>query len=228
MQIPSVNMMFRTRAGAAGLPPAGSSGAAFTGIYADALQSGEVNPAAQVQELTILENPAAQASAQPKATISLPVKTMASATKAYGSSPMFIPASALPKSFLPQSGGDSARAAQVVAFAKQFVGTPYVAGGEDLVKGADCSGFVQSVYKQFGIKLPRSSYQQSKVGQEVSVNDLQPGDLVFFKNADYAPVTHVAMYIGDGKIIHASSVKTGVIISKLKITDDFRIARRLL
>ncbi len=228
MQIPSVNSMFRARAGAAGLPLPVGSGAGFAGVYTTALQNGEVNSSGKVQELTILENPAVQASGQPTPVVSLPMKTVASATKAYGAAPMFIPASALSKSFLAQSGGDSVLAEQVVAYAKQFVGTPYVAGGEDLVKGADCSGFVQSVYKHFGIDLPRSSYQQSKVGQEVSVEDLRPGDLLFFKTADYAPVTHVAMYIGDGKIIHASSVKTGVIISKLKIKDDFRIARRLL
>jgi cell wall-associated NlpC family hydrolase len=64
------------------------------------------------------------------------------------------------------------------AFAAQFVGNPYVWGGEDLVKGADCSGFTQSVFKNFGISLPRTAYAQSKVGREVETADLQPGDLL--------------------------------------------------
>ncbi len=231
MQIPSVNSMFRARASAVGIPASGQLDAGFAGRYAAVLQTaaeqtgGTAQEPGTVQELSIAEGAAVPATAQTRQAITLPVKT-ASAAKAYGAAPLFIPASALSQTYM--AGGDAALASQVVAYAKQFVGTPYVAGGEDLVKGADCSGFVQSVYKHFGISLPRSSYQQSKVGQEVSVNDLQPGDLLFFKTDDYAPVTHVAMYIGDGKIVHASSVKTGVIISKLKIKDDFRIARRLL
>lgn len=225
MQIPSVSGLFRMRAGSSGLAVAGSPrNAGFGSTYAQALGASGQQAATAVQELTIVANPVL-ASSQPQLTITLPAKA-SSAAKTYGAVPMFIPSSALAAVTATESNGDLG--AKVVAFAKQFVGTPYVAGGEDLEKGADCSGFVQSVYKHFGINLPRSSYRQSKVGQEVSVDELQPGDLLFFKTADYAPVTHVAMYIGDGKIIHASSVKTGVIISKLKIKDDFRVARRLL
>ena len=222
MHIPSVSSMFRSRAGTAGLPPAGVSRTGFSNAYAEALGNGGPQANGTVQELTVLKNPAK--AAQTQTTIAVP-KQASAISKAYGT-PAYIPASSLQP--VSAADSDAGLADKVVAFAKQFVGTPYVPGGEDLNKGVDCSGFTQSVFKQFGINLPRSSYRQSLVGQEVDVKNLQPGDLLFFKTDDYAPVTHVAIYIGDGKIVHASSRKTGVIISKLKIRDDFRIARRML
>ena len=76
-------------------------------------------------------------------------------------------------------------------------------GGTSLTNGADCSGFVQSVYKNFGISIPRTSAEQSKFGKKVSFEDLQPGDLVFYAG-------HVVMSIGDGRIVHASSAKEGI------------------
>jgi cell wall-associated NlpC family hydrolase len=106
------------------------------------------------------------------------------------------------------------------AFAAQFVGNPYVWGAEDLVKGADCSGFTQSVFKNFGISLPRTAYAQSKVGREVETADLQPGDLLAFKNADESKVGHVGIYIGDGKFVHACNKKYGIIISDLSRWKD--------
>ncbi|MFR6331532.1 MAG: C40 family peptidase [Eisenbergiella sp.] len=84
-----------------------------------------------------------------------------------------------------------------------LVGNPYVWGGTSLTNGADCSGFVQSVYKNFGISIPRTSAEQSKFGKKVSFEDLQPGDLVFYAG-------HVVMSIGDGRIVHASSAKEGI------------------
>ena len=97
----------------------------------------------------------------------------------------------------------SATRSAVVAYAKQFLGNPYVYGGTSLTNVADCSGVVQSVYKNFGISIPRTSAEQSKFGKKVSFEDLQPGDLVFYAG-------HVVMSIGDGRIVHASSAKEGI------------------
>ena len=95
----------------------------------------------------------------------------------------------------------------VVNYAKKFVGNPYVYGGTSLTKGADCSGFTQSVYKKFGIKLPRTSSQQRTAGKKVSsLSKAKAGDLICYYG-------HVAIYMGNNKIIHASSAKTGIKIS---------------
>lgn len=94
----------------------------------------------------------------------------------------------------------------VANYAVQFVGNPYVWGGESLTNGADCSGFVKSIYKQFGVDLPHSSSSLRGVGYKVDESDIRPGDIVCYSG-------HVAIYIGDGKIVHASSSKTGIIIS---------------
>lgn len=99
----------------------------------------------------------------------------------------------------------------LVEYAKQFLGNPYVWGGTSLTKGADCSGFVQSVFKHFGIKLDRTSGAQSKNGTSIKSSDLKPGDLVFYsKNGT---INHVAIYIGNSQVIHASSPTTGIKIS---------------
>ena len=94
----------------------------------------------------------------------------------------------------------------VASFAQRFVGNPYVWGGTNLNTGADCSGFVKSVYKSFGYNLPRSSASQRSAGRKVSYSKKQPGDLICYNG-------HVAIYIGNGKIVHASSKKTGIKIS---------------
>ena len=106
------------------------------------------------------------------------------------------------------SGGASA----VVAYAKQFLGNPYVYGGSSLTNGTDCSGFTMSVYAHFGYSLNRSSYTQVYNGRAVSLGSLQPGDLLFYKY-NSSTISHVAMYIGGGQIIHASTEETGIIIS---------------
>ncbi|MBQ2705963.1 MAG: C40 family peptidase [Agathobacter sp.] len=94
----------------------------------------------------------------------------------------------------------------VVDYAVQFVGNPYVWGGTSLTNGADCSGFVMKVYEAFGVSLPHSSYQQRSVGYAVSASDVRPGDIICYSG-------HVAIYIGDGKIVHASNRKEGIKIS---------------
>ncbi len=92
------------------------------------------------------------------------------------------------------------------AYACQFVGNPYVWGGTSLTDGADCSGFVMSVYAHFGISLPHSSYALRSVGIAVSVSDLQPGDIICYAG-------HVAIYIGGGAIVHASNATDGIKIT---------------
>ena len=96
-------------------------------------------------------------------------------------------------------------------YAKQFLGNPYVWGGTSLTKGADCSGFVMSVFKKYGVKLPHSSVAQSGMGNRVSLSDIKAGDLVFYSNG--SRVNHVAIYIGGGQVIHASNPRTGIRIS---------------
>lgn len=102
---------------------------------------------------------------------------------------------------------------ELVEYAKQFVGNPYVWGGTSLTKGADCSGFVLSVFKKFGVTLPHSSASQASQGTKISASELQPGDLVFYGNSS-GRINHVAIYIGGGQVIHASSPSTGIKISK--------------
>ncbi len=100
----------------------------------------------------------------------------------------------------------------IVDYALQFVGNPYVWGGTSLTKGADCSGFTMSVYKHFGISLSHSSRAQANEGDKITADQLQPGDLIFYANSS-GTINHVAMYIGNGQVVHASSAKTGIKIS---------------
>lgn len=101
----------------------------------------------------------------------------------------------------------------LVEYAKQFLGNPYVWGGTSLTKGADCSGFVMSVYKNFGISLSHSSRAQANEGTKISYSDIQPGDLVFYANSS-GTINHVAIYIGGGRVISASNPKSGIRINK--------------
>lgn len=108
----------------------------------------------------------------------------------------------------PSLTGSTYEKRQTVAeFAQRFVGNPYVWGGTDLNRGADCSGFIGSIYRSFGYKLPRSSSELRSAGRKVSYSQKQPGDIICYNG-------HVAMYIGNGKIVHASSRKTGIKISQ--------------
>ena len=92
---------------------------------------------------------------------------------------------------------------QVAKYACQFVGNTYVPGGTSLTNGADCSGFTYRVYADFGYSLPRTSTEQRSAGREVSYSEAQPGDIICYSG-------HVAIYIGGGKIVHASTQTTGI------------------
>jgi len=104
------------------------------------------------------------------------------------------------------SSGGSGLGSEIVAYACKFIGNPYVAGGTSLTNGADCSGFTQSVFSNFGISLPRTSASQAMVGKSVSYAEAQPGDIIYYGG-------HVAIYIGNGQIVHASTKSTGIKIS---------------
>ena len=101
----------------------------------------------------------------------------------------------------------------VVNYAAQFVGNPYVWGGTSLTNGADCSGFVQSVYQNFGVSLPRVAADQAQAGTKIAVEEAQPGDLIFY--ADGGSIYHVVLYIGNGQVVHASSAATGIKVSNV-------------
>ena len=111
-----------------------------------------------------------------------------------------------PDSVNTSSSSSSGSGSSIVDYATQFVGNPYVWGGTSLTSGADCSGFTQSVYAQFGYSLPRTSYEQQNWGTEVSYADAQPGDLICYGG-------HVAIYMGNGQIVHASNSRDGIKIS---------------
>lgn len=105
----------------------------------------------------------------------------------------------------------SATRTAIVAYAKQFLGNPYVYGGTSLTNGADCSGFTQSIFKNFGIEIGRSSRDQAANGKEIPISDVQPGDLLFYGSGSY--INHVALYIGGGQVIHSSNERTGILIA---------------
>lgn len=104
---------------------------------------------------------------------------------------------------------------EIVAYGLQFVGNPYVYGGNDLMTGVDCSGYTQQVMKAFGIDIPRTSRDQSKVGQLIADRSaMQPGDLIFFGTSTEG-INHVGIYAGGDYMIHAGTAATGITISQL-------------
>lgn len=113
----------------------------------------------------------------------------------------------------------------LVQEAKKYVGNPYVWGGVSLTNGADCSGFTLSIFKKYGVSLPHHAASQAQMGTKVSLSEVQPGDLVFY--AKNGSINHVAIYIGNGQVIHASSPKTGIKISSVNYRTP-ACARRFL
>lgn len=119
------------------------------------------------------------------------------------------------------ASSSSGSGSSVVSYATQFVGNPYVWGGTSLTSGADCSGFVQSVYANFGVSLPRTSYEQQNAGYEVAYADAQPGDLICYGG-------HVAIYMGNGQIVHASNARDGIKVSDNAAYRTITSVRRLV
>ena len=110
-------------------------------------------------------------------------------------------------------------------YAKEFLGNPYVWGGTSLTKGADCSGYVLSIFKKYGVNLPHSSVAQAGSGTTIQVSEAQPGDLIFYGNGK--SINHVAIYIGGGQVIHASNPKTGIRISNVSYRSPVKAVRIL-
>lgn len=113
----------------------------------------------------------------------------------------------------------------VCQYAKEFIGNPYVWGGTSLTKGADCSGFVMKVFQKYGVKLPRNSRSQANCGTTIKVSEAKPGDLIFYARGK--TINHVAIYIGNGQVVHASSPKTGIKISNISYRTPFKAVRIL-
>ncbi len=118
------------------------------------------------------------------------------------------------------SGGGSVSGTQIANYACQYIGNPYVSGGTSLTNGADCSGFVYRVYSDFGYQLPRTSYAQRSAGYEVSYANAQPGDIICYSG-------HVGIYIGNGKIVHASTPATGIKIGNATYREILTVRRIL-
>lgn len=130
----------------------------------------------------------------------------------------------------PTTASSSALGEQIVALAKQYLGTPYVLGGNG-PSSFDCSGFTKYIYAQFGYTLNRTATDQLQNGVSISRDELQPGDLVFFKYNTSKPVSHVGIYIGNGEFIHASTNRYVVQIDQMNsghYANVFVYARRIL
>lgn len=113
---------------------------------------------------------------------------------------------------------------EICEYARQFVGNPYKWGGTSLTNGADCSGFTLSVYANYGVSLPHSSKAQANCGTRIDLSELQPGDLVFYGGKN---IHHVAMYIGNGQVVHAQSTNTGIVVSSMNYNTPTRAVRIL-
>ncbi|MDR1831944.1 MAG: C40 family peptidase [Fusobacteriaceae bacterium] len=111
----------------------------------------------------------------------------------------------------------------MVEFACKHVGNPYVWGGNSLTEGVDCSGFTQAVLKSYGVNIPRTAEEQAKYGHEITIAEMQPGDLLFYSRGKLQ-IGHVGIYIGDGKIVHAAGKKTGIEISRY----DYKTPRKVI
>lgn len=115
---------------------------------------------------------------------------------------------------------------EMVKWACTKLGCPYVYGGESFETGIDCSAYVRAIYAQFGMSLPRTSASQSVIAPGIDIEDIQPGDLLFYLNKS-GRVGHVAMYIGDGKVINASTESTGVIIYDITYRTPYKIVNMI-
>ena len=116
-------------------------------------------------------------------------------------------------------------ATQIVDYALQFVGNPYVYGGNSLTNGTDCSGFTSLVFANFGISLPRTSYSQGYVGVYVNPNNRQIGDLILYGYD--GQISHAALYIGNNQVVHALNSNTGIVVTDYSIMPVITVRRVL-
>lgn len=126
-----------------------------------------------------------------------------------------------------EEGGNSTYSstrASLCNYACQFVGNPYVWGGTSLTHGADCSGFVMSVFAKYGVYLPHSSVSQSYCGTSISSSQMRPGDLVFYGSGG---INHVAIYIGNGMIVHAANTRRGIVLNSWNYMTPVKIVNVL-
>jgi uncharacterized protein YgiM (DUF1202 family) len=122
-----------------------------------------------------------------------------------------------------EASGISSTRADMVEFAKQYLGGKYVYGGTSLTNGVDCSGFTMRIYEHFGYSIPRTSSAQASYFTTISSSDAKPGDLFFY--GSNGSVSHVAMYIGNGQVIHASNARTGIKISNAFYRTPIKVGR---
>lgn len=118
-----------------------------------------------------------------------------------------------------QSSSNSSTREKLVKFALKYVGKPYVWGGNNLNTGVDCSGFTQQVYKHFGISIPRTTSTQINIGKKVDINNLKKGDLIFYNARSNH---HVAIYIGNGQIVHAKGRKWGIVVDNVSYSSPLK------
>lgn len=170
---------------------------------------------AQIQQIEEEERKAAEEAARKKAEEEAKKNSSSGSGSTLTSKPSGT--AAVDKDAIMAANG-SAKGKEIAIYACGFVGNPYVAGGTSLTNGTDCSGFTQAVYKAYGYSIPRNSTSQRSVGTEVSYADAQPGDIICYPG-------HVAIYIGNGKIVHASSAKTGIKISNALYRDILCVRR---
>ena len=122
------------------------------------------------------------------------------------------------------NSGVAAKRTELVTYALKFIGNPYVWGGTSLTRGADCSGFAQTIYANFGYKIGRTSRDQIRDGKKVSLSERMPGDLLFYTD-NRGVINHVAIYIGNDKIVHAASTRQGIITSQYNYRSVYSVRR---
>lgn len=122
--------------------------------------------------------------------------------------------------------GMSVEQKEVVSYALKYVGNKYRYGGSSLTKGTDCSGFTMAVYKNFGYNLVHNAYGQLKTTKSVKMKNIKPGDLIFYGSSK-KNCSHVALYIGNNKVVHASTESTGIVVSDYKYRKYVGVGRVL-
>lgn len=125
------------------------------------------------------------------------------------------------------SNSHSSTRGSLINFAMQYLGDPYVWGGTTLGRGVDCSGFTQAIYRHFGISIARVSRSQACGGTRVASSSAKPGDLIFYGNSSSGYINHVALYIGGGRILHASNPRDGIKISNMYYRQPVKCVRYL-